>query len=178
MKTIIIIVALTLLGLIAAGAVANTINGNSIGGGTASEEASSITVSVTGEVNRPGSYVLSEGATLLDLLTAAGGVNTNADSLAYNTDCVLSKKSYYIAPIYDNSNTCSTLPISKANINGDDADKLHDVAGFSKTVAASIVSYRSSNGSFSCIEQIEEVSGIGPATFLATRDKITLRYAG
>lgn len=178
MKTLIIIVALTLIGLVGAGLVSKTVNGGGTWTSTNTDatKAKTMTVAVSGEVNRPGSYVLEEGATLLDLLTAASGTNTNADPLAYDTTCVLTEKSYYIAPLYDNSNTCSVEPIKKANINADNAETLNSVAGFSKTVSAAIVAYRGSNThAFSYLEQIQEVSGIGPATFLAVRDKITLR---
>ncbi|MCR5491524.1 MAG: helix-hairpin-helix domain-containing protein [Bacilli bacterium] len=180
MKTIIIIIAITLIGLVGAGVVSKTVsNGGNWTSTTSSEEAANtITVSVSGEVNRPGSYVLEEGATMYDLLQAASGTNTNADSLAYDSTCVLTEKSYYIAPIFDNSNSCAVDPISKVNINTADADSLNSIAGFSKTVSAAIVAYRGSNSyTFSYIEQIQEVSGIGPATFLAVRDKITLRSA-
>ena len=50
------------------------------------------------------------------------------------------------------------------------------VAGFSKTVANAIVSYRAS-ASFKAIEEIKLVSGIGSATFEKVKTKITLRSA-
>ena len=180
MKTIIIIVAITLIGLVGAGVVSKTVQngGTWTAAPTESKAAPTITVSVSGEVNRPGSYVLEEGSTLYDLLSAASGTNTNADPLAYDSSCVLKEKSYYIAPIYDNANTCSVEPIKKVNINSADAESLNSVAGFSKTVSNAIVAYRGANtNAFTYLEQIQEVSGIGPATFLAVRDKITLRSA-
>ena len=114
---------------------------------------------------------------MIDLITAAGGTTSNADYLAWNADYVLSNKgSYYISPIYDNSNTCSLEPIAKANLNADDAETLQKVAGFTKTVASAIVSYRLSV-SFGSIEDMKLVSGIGQATYISTRDKVTLRSA-
>ena len=138
---------------------------------------SGITVTVQGEVIRPGTFVLGKGATMYDLIMAASGTTSNADVLSFNTDYVApAKGSYYIAPLYDNSSTCSAAPITKVNINKAEAEELQAVAGFTKTVATAIVSYRVSKN-FEAIEEIKNVSGIGAATYLSCRDKITLRDA-
>ncbi len=178
MKTILIIVALTAVALVGFGAVYSMINAtNSDTIQTASVATDTITAAIAGEVNYPGTYVLSNGATLLDLISAAQGVNSNADSLAFNTDYVIENKgTYYIAPLFDNGDTCSVSPITKTNVNLDDADTMQSVAGFSKTVANAIVSYRAS-GAFKAIEEIKQVSGIGSATFEKVKNKITLRSA-
>lgn len=179
MKTILIIVALTAVALVGFGAAYAMINAANAPTIVASSELAvdSITCAISGEVNYPGTYVLKTGATLLDLISAAQGTNSNADSLAFNTDYVLSNKgSYYIAPLYDNSNTCSASPIVKTNINVDDADTMQSIAGFTKTVANAIVSYRSSSP-FRAIEEITNVSGIGAATYEKVKAKVTLRAA-
>ena len=90
---------------------------------------------------------------------------------------MLKDKEYYIAPVYDNSNTCSDKPIEKTNINLDDASTMQKIAGFSKTVSEAIVAYRSANP-FKAIEEIKDVTGIGPATYTSTRNKITIRSSG
>ena len=179
MKTILIIIAFTAICLIGFGVAQNMIAAPVSGTTTSLSTAAgdSITVTISGEVVRPGTFVLNQGATMFDLITAANGVTSNADSLAFNTDYVLSAKgSYYIAPLYDNSSTCSASPITKANINNADVETLQAVAGFTKTVANAIVSYRVSSR-FEALEDIKNVSGIGSATYIATRDKITLRDA-
>ena len=178
MKTILVIVALTAVALVGFGAVYAMVNATNAGPvATTSVAADALTAAISGEVNYPGTYVLSPGATLLDLISAAQGVNSNADSLAFNTDCVLENKgSYYIAPLFDNGDTCSVSPIAKTNINADDSDTMQSVAGFTKTVANAIVSYRAS-APFKAIEDIKKVSGIGAATFEKVKNKITLRSA-
>ena len=178
MKTILIIVALTAVALVGFGAVYAMVNATTSGPAAVSSIAGdSMTAAISGEVNHPGTYVLSPGATLLDLISAAQGANSNADSLAFNTDYVLENEgSYYIAPLFDNGDTCSVSPIAKTNINADDADTMQAVAGFTKTVANAIVSYRASSP-FKAIEEIKRVSGIGAATFEKVKNKITLRSA-
>lgn len=179
MKTILIIVALTAICLVGFGAAYAMINATNTPVSQASSELAldAISCAISGEVNYPGTYVLKTGATLLDLIQAAQGTNSNADSLAFNTDYVLSNKgSYYIAPLYDNSNNCSASPIVKTNINADDADTMQSIAGFTKTVANAIVSYRSSSP-FKSIEEIKNVSGVGAATYEKVKTKVTLRNA-
>ena len=178
MKMILIIVAITAACLLGFGIVNGVLTTpQAVTSSSSSLSVDSITVTVQGEVIRPGTFVLGKGATMYDLIMAASGTTSNADVLSFNTDYVLQAKgSYYIAPLYDNSSTCSAAPITKVNINKAEAEQLQAVAGFTKTVAAAIVSYRVSK-SFEAIEEIKNVSGIGAATYLSCRDKITLRDA-
>ena len=179
MKTILIIVAVAAVCLVGFGATYAMINATNtpITQSSVEQAGDGIQAAISGEVNFPGTYVLKQGATLLDLITAAQGTNSNADSLAFNTDYAIENKgSYYIAPLYDNSNNCSASPIVKTNINQDDADTMQSVAGFTKTVANAIVSYRAS-APFKAIEEIKNVSGIGAATYEKVKARITLRSA-
>lgn len=178
MKTIIIIVCVAMVGLVAFGFTSKIMDGEIIDqAATSSMNANMVTLTISGEVVRPGSYVLKEGSTLNDLVLAASGLTGNADLLAFNLDYVLKDKEYYIAPVYDNSNTCSDKPIEKTNINLDDASTMQKIAGFSKTVSEAIVAYRSANP-FKAIEEIKDVTGIGPATYTSARNKITIRSSG
>jgi len=179
MKTILIIVALTAIALVGFGltyAMVNQVNGP-IMESTIQSEIDGLTATIAGEVNYPGTYVLSKGAKLLDLITSAQGTTSNADSLAFNTDYAIENKgTYYIAPLYDNSNTCSAAPITKTNINEDDVETMASVAGFTKTVANAIASYRAASP-FRAIEEIKNVTGIGSATYEKVKTRITLRSA-
>lgn len=151
-----------------------------IGGNAAtslvSTNANSISVSISGEVTRAGTYILEKNTTLGDLISLASGVTTNADDAAYDTSYLLADSmSFYIAPKYNNSDVCSMDPIVKVNINADDESTLQTVASIGSTVAKSIVSYRSSKGKFGRIEDIKNVSGIGNATFEKIKNYIRLR---
>ncbi len=177
MKTIAIIIALTIVGIVAFSLAGSFISNTTTTTNTSLSSANTITVTISGAVSRPGTFVLDNGAVLQDLIAAADGATSNADALAYNVDYTLKNKgSYYIAPLYDNSNTCATTPIAKVNINSGSETSLVDVGGFGKAAAQSIVNYRASH-TFQAIEEIKDVSGIGDATFRAVRDRITLRDA-
>ena len=130
---------------------------------------------IEGEVNKPGTYVLSDGITMADLIQAGGGLTNNADDLAFFEQASLKAgNTYYIASKYDATDICNNDPIAKVNVNSDTADTLTNVNGITTSIASSIVSYRTSNGVFQTIEQLMEVYGIGNATYRKVRNFVTL----
>jgi len=133
------------------------------------------TITVEGEVKKTGTYVLSDNATMGDLITAASGETSNTDDLAYfETASLKSGMTYYIAPKYDTSDICNDVPITKVNINKASQESLMSVNGFTASVANSIVSFRVSNGQFMTIEDLLDVYGIGSATYKKVRNYVTL----
>ena len=130
---------------------------------------------IEGEVNKPGTYSLTDTVTMADLISAAGGETSNADDLAYFEDAELTAGStYYIASKYDASDVCNNKEITKVNINSDDSDTLMNINGITSSIASSIVSYRTSNGTFKTIEQLLDVYGIGNATYRKIRNFVVL----
>lgn len=141
-----------------------------------SESEESVKVTVSGQVTRPGTYVMELNSTLGELIEVASGVTANADELAYDTSYILEDgKSFYIAPKYDNNDVCSMEPIAKVNINVADEEGLQKVTGIGSTIAKAILSYRDANNSFGCIEDLKKVTGIGNATFEKIKDYVRLR---
>ena len=130
---------------------------------------------IEGEVYKSGTYVLSDGITMHDLLEAAGGTTANADDLAYFENAQLKAgTTYYIASKFDETDICSKSEISKVNINEDDAQTLMTVTGITTAIASSIVSYRNENGNFNTIEDLLAVYGIGNATYHKVRNYVVL----
>ena len=130
---------------------------------------------IEGEVYKAGTYVLSDGITMHDLLEAAGGTTANADDLAYYESAPLKAgTTYYIASKFDENDICSKSEINKVNINEDDAQTLMTVNGITTSIASSIVSYRNENGSFNTIEDLLGVYGIGNATYHKVRNYVIL----
>lgn len=143
---------------------------------TSSSSSNTITVSITGEVNKTGTYYINNGGTLSDLITAAGGATSNADERAYNLDYILkANQSFYIAPIYNTTDTCAQTPITKVNINTADSDELLTINGVKSNIATNIISYRTTNGSFKRIEDLKEVSYVGSATFEKMKNYVILK---
>ncbi|WP_083809818.1 ComEA family DNA-binding protein [Mahella australiensis] len=56
-----------------------------------------------------------------------------------------------------------------------DQSTLDKLPGIGSAKAQSIIDYRERNGPFKAVEEIQEVSGIGPATFEDIKDHITTR---
>ena len=130
---------------------------------------------IEGEVNKAGTYVLSDNITMSDLIQAAGGVKNTADELSYFDFAPLkSGTTYYIAGKYDETDICSKTEISKVNVNEDDAETLMKVNGITTSIASSIVSYRTENGIFDTLEELMEVYGIGNATYHKIRSYVIL----
>lgn len=177
-KTIIIVVVITIVTLVALAVVDRlttdiTTPSSSVSYSNADNEG--LEVTIEGEVTHSGTYLLPADSTLNDLINSAGGVTSNADPKAYNLELDLEDGwECYIAPLFDNTNTCSADPIEKKCINTASAEELKKLSCFSSTVANNIVSYREENGSFKRLEEIENVSGIGPATWEKCKKYITL----
>lgn len=138
-------------------------------------EKNTLSITVEGAVNKPGSYSMAENSTMSDLIDAAGGTTSSVDERAYYLDTLLvGGMSYFIASRYDASDLCSKQDLEKVNINADDAQTLTTISGITSTIANSIVTYRNDNGLFSTIEQLQEVYGIGSATYKKVRNYVIL----
>ncbi|HKM10934.1 MAG: helix-hairpin-helix domain-containing protein [Bacilli bacterium] len=135
-----------------------------------------LTVTVTGQVTRPGTFALEKGATFEELIMAAGGPTAKADARAYilTTD-VVDGMSYFIASLYDENDICNDYPLAKVNINNADKDLLMTVNGIGSTIASALVTYRETDGEFSYLEEIMNVTGIGNATFEKIKNSIVLQ---
>ncbi|MCD8204147.1 MAG: helix-hairpin-helix domain-containing protein [Coprobacillus sp.] len=150
-----------------ANTVAAAVDSTSVNGG--------ISLTIEGEILYPGTYTLSEGSNMLDLIVAAGGVSDNADERAYYASAdLVGGETYYIASRFDETDMCNFDEIDKVNVNTDSASILATVNGISSSVATNIVSYRETNGQFYTIESLVNVSGIGNATYNKIRNYVIL----
>ena len=62
----------------------------------------------------------------------------------------------------------------KININTASAEELVLLTGIGQKKAAKIIEFRETNGPFERLEDFLEVPGIGPKTFEANKDRITV----
>jgi competence protein ComEA len=134
-----------------------------------------IIVDVDGEVRRPGVVELADGDRVIDALEAAGGVLRRGDTGALNLAEVLLDGQQVVVPRRGDSTDATTDPASGAstdaptdalvNLNTADEAALDTLPGIGPVLAAAIVEWRTQNGGFTSIEQLQEVSGIGPTTF-------------
>jgi competence protein ComEA len=144
-----------------------------------------IYVQIKGEINNPGTYQIPENSRLGDLISAAGGLTDNADENFVNNALRISDGDYVFIPakgqeIPDIARNSSVSAFSEQevgfqyplDINQATQEDLESLPGIGTTKAEAIIEYRDMVGSFSKIEDLLEVSGIGPATLEALREYI------
>ena len=154
-----------------------------------SEEPSEIIVSVIGEVAEPGLKTLEPGARVADALDAAQPL-PGAETMALNHAQRLSDgQQLHIlpsgaapapapgepAPASDNSSSPGgSASGSGVSLNSATAEELTELKGVGEVTAQAIVAYREEHGGFKDVEELLEVSGIGPAKLAQLKDQVQL----
>jgi len=138
-------------------------------------------VYVSGAVEQPDVYVLPPDSIVKDALLAAGGAADDADLDRINLASPVVDGQQVYVPRRGEENPPIQPPAaqpatgSKVNINTADVTTLETLPGIGPSLAQRIVDYRQTHGPFDQIEDIMEVSGIGPATLEKIRDSIATR---
>jgi competence protein ComEA len=155
-----------------------------------------IFVDVSGAVSRPGVYEFAEGSRVEDALASAGGLADTASTSWVAKNLNLAAKlsdgdkiyiptqeevkaspppSSIVSPSGTVASAQSSSNCSKVNLNSASAGTLDEcLSGIGPTYAERIVEYRKSHGGFRSIEEVQEVRGIGPATFAKIKDQLTV----
>ena len=150
-----------------------------------------IAVHVIGAVPRPGLYEFPEGTRIQDAIDAAGGLLAEADSASLNLAALLEDGQQLNIPYALGSEpvlnaTTLELPssatstpsanpdIDLVNINTATLDELIALPEIGATTAQKIIDYRTENGPFASIEDLDNVSGIGLGTIERLRPLITV----
>ncbi|MGB8213341.1 MAG: ComEA family DNA-binding protein [Anaerolineales bacterium] len=173
MKTILNITYGVLIGLLAAGIIwlaASHPRGEAV---TLLPTATpgSLTVYVSGAVATPGVYTLPEGSRVNAAVQAAGGFLPGAEPGNVNLAMLLADGQQINIPGIVNA---SHVNAGRVNINTATLDELDALPGIGPTAAQSILAYRLQNGPFQVIQDIQNVPGIGPATYAQIKDYINV----
>lgn len=132
-----------------------------------------LTVYVTGEVVRPESLVtLPVGSRVEDALAAAGGTTNRADLARVN----LSQRLFdgdliYVPPLGEavmQTPTPNRPPL--VAVNSATAAELETLPGIGPSLAQAIVDYRTENGPFARLEDLDNVPGLGASKLEAIRE--------
>jgi competence protein ComEA len=123
---------------------------------------------------------LPRGSIVQDAIDAAGGPAHDADLACINLALELQDQQHIHVPREGEVNP--PPPVSGGasrgedgfvvNINTATASELETLPGIGEVTAQRIVEYREANGPFETIEEIQNVSGIGPKTFEGMRDML------
>ena len=72
--------------------------------------------------------------------------------------------------------SASEQPTPKVNLNAADAETLRrDLFGIGAAKAKAIIAYRESNGSFTAVDELLEVKGIGKSLLEKNRDRLEVK---
>ena len=156
-----------------------------------------IMVYVSGEVVKPGVYVLLATARVIDALQAAGGATNHADLVVVNLAAPLVDAAQVFIPRMG-STPRVTLPRPHAGINlpitggsggagpGGGATStagivdinsatlfdLDALPGVGPSTAQAIIDYRTANGPYASVDDLLNVRGIGPSKLAAMRARV------
>jgi competence protein ComEA len=148
-------------------------------GSSTTAPAEIIVVHVAGAVRHPGIIELPPGARVADAIALAGGALPRADLDLLNLAAVVVDGSQVLVPTKTSSSSSVPAPVTSSapatvNLNSADQTTLESVPGLGPVKAGAIVAYRTEIGGFTSIDQLLEVSGIGPATLESIRPFISL----
>ena len=156
-----------------------------------------VPIYICGEVNRPDVYYLDETAIIKEAIMVAGGFTEAADQEAWNLAIQIQKgEKIYVPKVgeqidktddsYDNRVRDNDTPSETAdestnisngliNINKANASQLSTLPGIGPTISQSIIDYRDANGEFKTLQDVTNVSRIGPKTLEKIKNHICLK---
>jgi len=141
-----------------------------------------VVVDVAGKVRRPGVATLPAGSRVVDAIRKAGGARPGVDLSALNLARVLSDGEQIlvgVAPAPGVAASASSQPGASSdgalvNLNTATLDQLDSLPGVGPVTAQKILDWRTAHGSFTAIDDLLEVDGIGEKTLADMAPHLTL----
>lgn len=158
--------------------------------------AAKIMVNVVGHVKDPGVHEVPEGSRVIDVIEAAGGATQKADLTRLNLARVVGDEEYLavlatgeeppevMAPSTGGASTPTPDPTGGEaggqgsggvlDLNTASATELETLPGVGPVMAGRIVDWREQNDGFRSVDELREVSGIGPKVFAQLQPLVTV----
>ncbi|HMK92060.1 MAG TPA: helix-hairpin-helix domain-containing protein [Thermoleophilia bacterium] len=152
-----------------------------------------LVVYLCGAVRRPGVYHLDQGARVADLLALGGGALGKAELQAINLAAPLTDGQQVVVPekgaagaaaaapaapagpgASDSASGAAAVPGAPVNLNTATLEQLDALPGVGPSTAQKIIDYRTANGGFKSVDDLNNVSGIGDVRFEALKDLVTV----
>ena len=132
-------------------------------------------------MRRPGVYEFAAGDRVIDAVNRAGGARNGADLTSLNLAAPLADGTQIVVPRAgrdgpgsSTSDTGTAGGATLININTASETDLEALPGVGPVTAAAIIDYRTQNGPFSTVDDLIDVSGIGPSTLEQIRPFATV----
>ncbi len=135
--------------------------------------AEEIRVYVTGAVQRPGVYPLTDGDRWIDALEAAGGPTPDANLAAVDLARRARDEDTILVPSLSGVGVASASQASLVDINAASAEQLATLPGIGEVRAGRIVRSRDDDGPFASVDELLERDLISLAVFEEIADLVT-----
>ena len=147
-------------------------------------ESGELFVHVFGAVREPGLYVLESGARVVDAISAAGGLTDDADQAGVNLARPVSDGEQLAVPVAgedppvpapgSSRDALGEEPGHLVDLNTADRAALETLPRIGPALADRIVAWREENGSFTTVDDLLAVSGIGDKMLETLRPLVTV----
>lgn len=150
---------------------------------TASASPQQVVVDVAGKVRHPGVATLPAGSRVIDAIRKAGGARRGVDLAGLNLARVLVDGEQVlvgvaappgVAASAASTSTAAAGPGQLVNINTATLEGLEALPGVGPVTAQKILDWRTAHGSFSSVDELLEVDGIGEKTLADMAPYVTL----
>jgi competence protein ComEA len=147
----------------------------------------SAVVHVVGAVRRPGVYRLRVGQRVEDVIRRAGGARGDTDLQAINLAAKIADGQQVVVPrrgaaavggavaaAGGGAGAAGAGPSAPINLNSATAEQLDTLDGVGPATAQKILDYRTQHGGFASVDDLAQVSGIGPKKLEALKAQVTV----
>lgn len=147
------------------------------GGGGGAAAASGLYVHVAGAVLRPGLVRVPAGSRVAEALARAGGPTRKADLTGVNLAAQVEDGQQVVVPAAGAlpggaAATTDATPAVKPSLGSATVEQLDEIDGIGPTLAERIVEYRTENGGFGSLDELQDVDGIGEKRLETLREAL------
>jgi competence protein ComEA len=144
-------------------------------------EARQVVVHVVGTVRNPGLYRLDEGSRVDDAIERAGGATRKAALELVNLAAPVADGQQVVVPVAGaavsatgGGATPPGVPAARIHLNTATLEQLDSLPGVGPVTAQRILDYRTEKGAFQSVQELDAVSGIGPARLAQLTELVDL----
>ncbi len=133
-------------------------------------------VHVVGQVKSPGLYELPAGSRIVDAVSAAGGFTALADQTTLNLAQAIEDGQQIVVAAQGatpQASAAGDVAGGKVDLNTADATALQTLDGIGPALAQRILAYRTAHGGFRTVNDLQNVTGIGPKKFAAIKANVS-----